>query len=66
MKIYLAVVEDIIVQRREYVVLGESSEDVKEKILQGFFMVESEPAHIDNDEESKFISIEEVGKANEG
>lgn len=61
MKIWVAVVEDVVVQRREYIVFGDNKEEVASHIAKGLFVSESEAATVDT-RETKIISTEEIGR----
>ncbi len=65
MKIYNVVIQDTIIQRREYVTFGENENDAVQHIANGLFMIESEAATVDN-LDSQVISIESVGTVDEG
>ena len=65
MDVYLVVVQDTIVQSREYAVMvpkGSSADEVKEKIQKGEFLTEGEPTFVEAIEPSRIISAEKVGQ----
>ncbi|UOW93411.1 hypothetical protein SEA_LABELLE_87 [Mycobacterium phage Labelle] len=61
MDVYLVVVQDKVVQSREYVVFAKDEHDAKERIKRGEFLSESEATTIDHDGESVVISSIKVG-----
>lgn len=65
MFIYTVVIEDTVIQRREYVTFGENEKDAEKHIRQGLFISESEAATVDT-VTAEVKSTEKIGTVNEG
>jgi len=57
--IFLVVVQDTILQSREYAVIAKNEEDAHKKIAGGFFLTESEACTMDTIN-SKVVSAERI------
>jgi hypothetical protein len=65
MFVYTVVIEDTVVQRREYITFGENERDAETHIRQGLFISESEPATVDT-VATEVKSTEKIGVVHEG
>jgi hypothetical protein len=62
--IFLVVVQDTVIESREYAVIADSVDDAKEKVSKGQFLTESERTVMDT-EDTKIVSAEKVGTLSE-
>ena len=58
-KVYIVVVQDLVVQSREYVVVGISRENAVDLVKNGHFIVESGPSTMDT-VKTQIVSVEEL------
>lgn len=61
MNVYLVVVQDKVIQSREYVLFAKDEHDAKERVKKGEFLSESEATTMDHDGESIVVSSIKVG-----
>lgn len=57
--LYLVVMQDQIIQTREYVVIADDEQKAAELVAQGHFIAESEPSTMET-LESQVVSVEEI------